>query len=414
MTKPVIDNPAVTNHRELFVAIATSVGKVVEDNGLVYTNCGVDRHAQVTFPASNVSDDQLDRMMDFYHSSLPRTIGVWKEDGVGNEALSARLIARGFQIGWEPKWMVLDLETADIRPKHIKDVYIKVNNLAVIPSSIPFSNKDDDGMYSVDMRRSGVITKFVATHKGSIIGHCDLFMGTEAGIHNIGVHDSHTGKGLGGQLVKNACVFAQKKGYGRVSLNAISQDLYLKLGFKHITNGSTWWLYREEFEKCQNSLAEQKIIQHVCLGELHEMDKLPAGTSYSFPTTSGMSLLQMAVKFNHTKMAQWLIAKGAPHTVLDLWDIGGASMASSMLPTHIDDLIEGKTALHHAVERGNVELAKHLLVFNPNLDIRDSTYSCTALGWCSVLEQKEIGTLIREAVEKIENTEFSSVSTNML
>ncbi|KAG5357754.1 hypothetical protein CJU89_4222 [Yarrowia sp. B02] len=410
MTKTHDENPAVVNHRELFLAIAASIGKVVEDDGLIYTHCGVDRHSQVVFPPASVSDEQLDKMMEFYHADLPRTIGVWKEDGEGNDELSARLIARGFQIGWEPQWMVLDLDKADIRPTHIKNVYIKVNNLAEIPPSIPFSNKEDDGMYSREMRRTGVITKFVATLNKQIIGHADLFMGTEAGIHNIGVHDNHTGKGIGGQLVKAACTFAQKKGYSRVSLNAVSRELYTKLGFKHIVNGTTWWLYREEFEKCQNSPEEQKIIQHVCLGELSEMTKLPTGTSFSFPTTSGMSLLQMAVKFKHPKMAQWLVSKGAPHTVLDLWDIGGASLASSMLPTHIDDLIDGKTALHHAVERGDVELSKHLLVFNPNLDIRDSSYKCTALGWCSVLERMEIGTLIREAVEKSENTQFPSLS----
>lgn len=403
-------NPAVKNHSELFTEIARLAGTVVDDGGLVYTNCGPERHAQVVFPSDSVTDKQLDKMMDYYLQELPRTVGVWKEETTGNDRLSARLVARGFQLGWEPQWMVLDLKTAELKPKKIKGVSIQADKRAQVPLSVPLSNLQDDSIYATEMRTDGTITKFTAKMGATIVGHADIFFGAAgAGIHNVGVHPDYNGNGIGTELVKATCALAQKRGYAEVSLNATGREMYERVGFKHVGNGSTWWLYRDEYEKVVNSRAQQKIIQHICLGQVDELAKLPQDTSVDFATTAGLSLVQMATHFKQTAVSNWLIARGSKHTVLDLWDIGGKTRANSLLPAHVNDLIDGKTALHHAVERDDAAFAEYLLKFNPSLEIRDSGFSCTALGWCSVLERTEIGTMIREAAEQMEASEFSTM-----
>lgn len=394
-----------TNHKELFEANARLVGQVYafEEEKLAFTECGPDRHSMVLFP-ENPSDASLDQMMDIYTQSLPKTIGVWKtfDSDENTQILSAKLLARGFQLGWEPQWMGLELDQAHLEPRQLEDVKISQGN-AQIPSNVPFSSSNDDSIYAVQLRESGQVVKFVArTEKdGAIIGHTDIFFGSSAGLYNVGVDPDYTGRGIGSELVRAACLLARQKGFSNVTLNGTGRKMYEKLGFIHAGNGATWWLHRVKYALHPNNQDQIKIIQLVCLDELEELKKLATNedVDLKFPTANGMSLVEMAIHFGYSETAKWLIFNDAPHSVVDLWDLS-KSRANTMLPRHVNDLIDGKTPLHHAVERGDEDFVKFLLNHSPDLEIKDSTYESTPLGWAGVLGRSEIGKLLIEAGAK--------------
>jgi hypothetical protein len=52
------------------------------------------------------------------------------------------------------------------------------------------------------------------------------------------------------------------------------------------------------------------------------------------------------------------------------------------------------TTLHTAVERNDLELARVLLAARPDLEIRDSRFGGTPLGWARHLQRTELIALI--------------------
>lgn len=267
---------SLLNHRELFEANARALGQVYSFPGLMYTDCGPDKHAMVVLLEDKQNDVDLDKMIDTYtdtNSSMPKTIGVWRQSNEDTRDLSSQLLSRGFQLGWEPQWMGLELKDADLDQNDIEGVIVRrvepSENL-VVPSEVPFSSTDDNSVYVEEMWKDGRVVKFVAETEGKIVGHTDIFFGTSPGLYNVGMNPDYCKRGIATELVKMACKYARdERGADNVTLNGTGTVMYERIGFHHHSNGSTWWLHREKYKK--NTPEQQQIIWSVCQGDVQEM-----------------------------------------------------------------------------------------------------------------------------------------------
>ncbi|AOW07559.1 hypothetical protein B0I72DRAFT_132141 [Yarrowia lipolytica] len=388
---------SLLNHKELFEANALALGQVYSFPDLMYTDCGPSQHAMVVLLADKQTDVDLDKMIDTYTDTsnpMPKTIGVWRRSNSDTHEISSQLLSRGFQLGWEPQWMGLELKDADLDQKEMDGVVIRrvePDENLVIPAEVPFSSLDDNSIYVRGMWKDGTVVKFVAEVEEKIVGHTDIFFGTSPGMYNVGVNPEYTNRGIATELVKMACKYARNdRGANNVTLNGTGTVMYERIGFKHASNGSTWWLHREKYQK--NTPEQQRIIWLVCQGDVQGLDKY--SQSLQFPLANGMSLVELALHFENEETARWLVRNDAPHSIVDLWDLGGISRAITEVDLVNKVVDEGKTALHVAVERGDEDFVQFLLKSGADTTIQDGLYKSTPVGWAKVLGRTEIETMI--------------------
>ncbi|KAG5364260.1 hypothetical protein CKK34_3054 [Yarrowia sp. E02] len=304
------------------------------------------------------------------------------------------------------QWMGLELEGADLDEKKIEGVVVRrieSEEDVQIPPEVPYSSLDDNSVYIKDMWRDGRVVKFVAeTEDGKIVGHTDIFFGTSPGLYNVGMNPDFTKRGIASELVKKACKYARdERGASNVTLNGTGTVMYERIGFYHASNGATWWLHREKYSK--NTSEQQHIIWLVCQGEVKELEKYVG--KLQFPLANGMTLVELALHFEDVETARWLVRNDAPHSLVDLWDLGGVSRAITGVDLVNKVVDEGKTALHIAVERGDEEFVKFLLKHGADTTVKDGLYKSAPLGWSKVLGRAEIESLILEHEKNNESTQ---------
>lgn len=107
-----------------------------------------------------------------------------------------------------------------------------------------------------------------------------------------------------------------------------------------------------------------------------------------------MTLVEIALHFYEMDMSMWLVRNNAPHSIVDLWDLGGAPRAITEVDIVNKVVDEGKTAMHIAVERGDEEFVKFLLDHGADTTVQDGVYQSTPLGWAKVLGRTEIEAMI--------------------
>lgn len=109
---------AAANHREMFCMSALAVGGEVQAaDGVTWTYCGSNGASMIAFPVlpADRAGAQLDEIVDYYlHHSSPKLVGCWSLEPPEPHDLVVRLLARGFQPGWRPCWMALDLDRVEI------------------------------------------------------------------------------------------------------------------------------------------------------------------------------------------------------------------------------------------------------------------------------------------------------------
>jgi len=98
--------------------------------------------------------------------------------------------------------------------------------------------------------------------------------------------------------------------------------------------------------------------------------------------------------------AEWLVEHGVGLDVLSAWDLGWKARVRRML-AESPDLASARlgrwhiTPLHEAAFRGDAELARVLLAADPDLDVRDTEFNSTPLGWAQHFKRREIVRLIQ-------------------
>lgn len=402
-----LEQAAAFNHTELFsLEAATLGGTMYSSNGLTWTQPGGKGGSMIAFPT--LSEDsagaQLDRLIADYLSHPPKGAGCWSLEPPEPRDLGIRLLARGFQPGWRPCWMALDLretQTAFPSPGGLKITLDNHTSLQQV-KNLPYANV----IIPSSAQDTGRWARFVASHNGKVLAHSVVFLTTgelgAAGIYHVGVVPRARHKGIGKAVTQAACLYAREKGYRYAVLNATDagRRMYEQLGFLRVGDGWTWWLITERLLAHPPVPREVRLAEAIGRGDLAALEAMRShykAADLNAPLTNGMTLMQLAVHCNQPVSGEWLLTGGATFTVLDAWDLGWRDRARQMIAEHPReaDRLYGewnKTLLHFAAERNDADLTRMVLSARPNLSLKDTAYQGTALGWArhfghTVIEQ---------------------------
>lgn len=403
-----LEQAAADNHTELFCENAyISGGGVKSIDGLTWT-CPVNGHDSViAFPALDTTNagEKLDELMAYYRQH-PCKAGCWSLNPSHPADLGVRLLARGFQPGWKPSWMALELDKTNTNYTLPAGVEIREDNETDTGTvkNLPYAGEQGAIAQALLKTKPELAKRFIARLNGKIVGHSAVFLGSNiAGIYNVGVLPSYRNQHIGKAVVAAACLYARDKGYQYAILNGTGRRMYEQIGFKWISNGSTWWLMNDRYITDPPSPEKVALAEAVGNGDIATLDRLSGqftAADLTIPLNNGMTLTQLAAHYRQPRAAQWLADHGAAYTVLDVWDLGWKERAAAMIKEDpsLVNAIYGEwqaTLLHIAAERNDIELAKLALSAHPDLTVTDKTYNATAPGWAEHLSRKEIADLIK-------------------
>jgi len=409
-----LEQAVANNHRELFALNAIAQGgEVYGRNGLNWTYAGAGNSSVVLFPVMDAATagTQLDEMMDHYRAQPPKDAGCWSLAPTQPLNLGVLLLARGFQPGWRPQWMALDLEIMQTEHARPAGLQIQADNVTPIHDikNLPYANSNSLS-HELKQEYPELGQRFIATLNGAIVAHSEVFFTTGsngvAGIYSVGVVPNAREKGIGKAVVLAACLYSREKGYRYAVLNGTGRRMYEQIGFKWVGFGDTWWLQNQRYRTNPPTRQQVALAEAVGNGDvstLNELVKKFNTGDLNIPLNNGMTLMQLAVHTKRAAAAEWLMEQGATCTVLDAWDLGKRDLAAAMLkaqPALVNNQLYGEwqaTLLHIASDRNDVHLAQLALSAHPNLEIKDKIYDGTPLGWALHLQRTQIAELIRKS-----------------
>lgn len=274
-----------------------------------------------------------------------QTVSCWSLDE--DKALGTWLIARGFEWGWQPWWMALDL--------------------ARLPG--------DDPRHRVVHRRRGSVHLFGVSDGQRGIGGVIVnpWRGI-AGVYDMGVRPEHRRQGVGRSLTLAACRAARELGCTHAVLNATPEGerLYRTVGFERLGEGRTWWRHPGE----RTTPRQQALVEAIGFGDRTSFDALkPTSTELERPIGGAGPPLVIAVLTDQPTAAEWILERRPDLVSADLGD-------------------PGYTLLHAAAEWDAPELAALALAHGADPTIRDGTHNGTPLGWAEHFGRERIKALL--------------------
>ncbi len=414
---------AALNHKELFrLGALCAGGEVREADGVTWTYAGLKGDSMIAFPtlAEEPAGAQLDEITGYYLRHPPKgLVGCWSLDPPQPQDLGVRLLARGFQPGWRPSWMALDLDhvqTAHPRPEGLQ-VEADGDGGESFPHSmrhLPYIQVDEPcARPELGERYRDRVRRFVAMLDGKVVGQSTVFLAEgpsgAAGIYDVNVEPEVRNRGIGKAVTLAACLYARERGYRYAVLNAtdLGRPVYLRLGFDYLGDGWTWWLNVPRLAAHPPTAERIALAEAVGRGDVPALDRLGArlgAGDLQAPLTNEMTLMQLAVHTRQPASAQWLIGRGVDLEVLEAWDLGWKERAAQLLrddPARANRTYgEWKlTLLHEAASRGDVELARLALSAHPDLTLKDAAHQSTPLGWARYFQREEIARLIMETAD---------------
>lgn len=406
-----LERAAAMNHTSLFKQEAEALGgSYVTKGNLSWTSGTAYSPSMVPFPELDPEQAGLllDELVDFYLKHPPKGAGCWSLDPARPDDLGARLLARGFQPGWRPRWMGLDLRQVQTHHPAPKGLDIVIDNTISLDSikDLPYAQVVIPSPQKAEL--PGQWTRFVARLKGKIVAHSVVFLSVgpfgAAGIYHVGVVPRARGLGIGKAVTLAACLYARDKGYRYGVLNSTDagRPAYEHLGFATTGEGNTWWLITDRLLAHPPSPREVTLAEAVARGDRETLD--PLRTRYepadlNRPITNGMTLMELAVHCRRPGAAEWLVAGGAACTILDAWDLDWKDRARQLVAADPSSVNRpygewNKTLLHFAAERNDEELARLALSADADLHLKDKAYQGTALGWAQHFGHHNIAELI--------------------
>jgi GNAT superfamily N-acetyltransferase len=275
-----------------------------------------------------------------------RTVSCWSLDE--DKALGTLLIARGFEWGWQPWWMALDLH------------------------ELP----DEELRHPVVSRQQGAVRRFAVRDGRHNVGGAILnpWRGI-AGIYDMGVSPEHRRQGIGRALTLAACRLAHDVGCSHAVLNATPEGelLYQTVGFQRLGEGRTWWRHPGE----RTTPRQQALVEAIGLGELAALQALrPTDAELERSIGGAGPPLVITVLTGQPAVTEWILARRPDLVSRGLGDVG-------------------YTLLHAAAEWDAPEVVAVALAHGADPTIRDGTHNGTPLGWALHFGRKRIAAMLR-------------------
>lgn len=349
-----------------------------------------------------------------------RTVGWWAAEPGANGSLAAELLARGFQWGWRPHWMALDLPgpgAAFAFPEGVGlAVFAREDGTGPGASSAPFPahvrafGARHEALVALDPPSTVV---FAAFDPDDVVGSVTLHARVGvAGIYDCWVLARARRRGIGSALTAAAARRAAAMGCGLAVLNAtpMGTPMYRRVGFRSAGWGQTWWLVDRQLRAAAPpDPGEVRFVEAVGTGDLAALDLAaaalaarPGGLDLDAQLPCGETPLGVAVALGQGSAARRLVVRGALLDVVSAWDLGWRDEAARLLRAR-PELADrragegGPTPLMTAAERGDAALARLLLSAAPDLTLRDGEWGADALGWAEHFGRTEIAAWIRAA-----------------
>lgn len=398
-----LEHAAAENYRQLFCLNALVLGgEVLEGEGISWTYAGPDEASAVCFPSltDENASRELDKLMDHYRVHPPYSAGYWSLDPPQPAGTGARLLARGWQPGWKPCWMVKDLLITEMDQPAIAGLQINPDNDTPIRdlTELPYSG-DSAYMSSALLKQYPErAQRFIARMEGIIVGQCCLFYSDGAyglaGMYNVGVIPAQRRKGIAKAIVLAACRHAQASGFRYVMLNANGEGrpVYEKAGFDFISYGLTWWLMGNAYITHPPSPDHVRFAEAIGTGDIGTLDQLIEQLPSTM--TNKMSWVQLAVECRQPASAEWLINHHVNYSALDAWDLGWKEKAAALLAADPQEVNRryfdwGATLAHTAAQRGDTALLRLALNFTPDLTIPDLQHHATPMDWAIFFRRED-------------------------
>ena len=350
---------------------------------------------RVGFPRPLGSDASpfLDALVAEIRASDCRTASVWVAGPHGPAGLAGRLLARGFETGWQAHWMGLSLASLSTAPR--SEVQITFDGLSDVRArdDIPYGNLEEMRLLRAAVRNAPETTWCArALVSGTVVGQAVGYRSTGkssfAGIYSMGVSPFHRRQGIGRALVAALASRAFGAGCEGLVLNSAADAFYRSLGFVSLGHGQTWWWHRNGAGMEDKPPWLVGLVEAVGDGDLSRAEAFSAGGCRGLDCilAGGMSLPGLALRCRQRAMFDWLDNHGAPVDVVEAWDRGGAGRALALL-TRFPMALENRRGpfqappLHRAVARGDLRLARWLLARGASRDAVDGHFGGTAARW---------------------------------
>lgn len=398
-----------------------SGGTIFEDEYCSYVYArGPNPELVIPFPA-NTDDPSsyVERLLNKANELSVRSIGWWSIGPASPRGPGPTLAAYGFEWGWKPQWMCLDLDAAVLEHEQIAGFSAQIDSdLAWDVEDLPYYTKGElptaNESGPADERRRW---HFVGRYHGAVVAHAVLNVthGKRGvgGVYNVGVVPAMRHKRFGSALMQSVAIAAKSLGLRYLTLNSAATPFYIQMGYKPMGNGQTWFMHaRNGAFACpsQSELMFATAIGRGDLQSLKDQKSTISAANLDKPLANGDRPIQLTVPLHRSKMAAYLVRCGATLDVITAWDLGMRHLVPRLLLDN-PELVNFRsgshqgTPMHAAAIRDDVQLAQLLLSAKPDLSIKDTTYGGTPLGWAHEFDRTKIVELILASQNCLPDTE---------
>jgi ribosomal protein S18 acetylase RimI-like enzyme len=279
-----------------------------------------------------------------------------------DRVLGTLLIARGFEWGWEPHWMALDLD--------------RIPGDDAGHDVVPFERAAGDRELPYRTATDPAHVRHLSVRvRGETVGHVIVnpWRGS-AGIYNMGVVPSYRRRGIGRALTLAACRIGRELGCSHALLNATPEGelLYRTVGFESLGLGQTWWRHPARWP----SSRQTALVEAIGPGGVEAFAALrPTRAELERSIPGPGPPLVVTANTRAAAVAGWILSR-RPELAHQRFEP------------------RGETLLHIAVESEYEELVRVALAHGADPSARDRAYNGTAVGWALHRDRPDIAELL--------------------